>query len=282
MTALPTNFEIYLKQRHARINNALDQYLPQATLAPKRLHEAMRYSVLNGGKRMRPLLVYTVGETCGADLNALDFPASAIELVHAFSLIHDDLPGMDNDDFRRGKPTCHKAFGEALAILAGDALLVLAFQLLSSNNFVDPQTRINMINVITVASGSLGMAGGQAIDIENTNLNLAQLEQMYVLKTGALLSASVQLGALAAGVSQDILQLLDRYAYCLGLAFQIQDDIFDLEEIERKITYPALVGVEKSQQKIKELHAEIAETLGQIPNAERLNELTNYIMQRAT
>lgn len=278
---MPTiNFGNYLKSRRDRINHALDQYLPAATLAPQRLHEAMRYAVLNGGKRMRPLLVYTVGEIFNADLNLLDIPAATIELVHAFSLIHDDLPGMDNDDFRRGKLSCHKAFDEATAILAGDALLVLAFQLLSSNNSTNPQTRVDMINALTTASGSVGMAGGQAIDMENTKLTIAQLEQMYILKTGALLSASAQLGALAAGVSHDLLPLLDRYACCLGLAFQIQDDLFDLEEIEQKITYPALVGVKKSQQRIKELHTEIAEILGRIPNSKRLSELTNYIIQR--
>ena len=226
MATLPTNFEIHLKQHRNRINHALDQYLPQATLAPQRLHEAMRYAVFNGGKRIRPLLVYTIGETFNADLNLLDIPAATIELVHAFSLVHDDLPGMDNDDFRRGKPSCHKAFDEATAILAGDALLVLAFQLLSSNNSANPQTRIDMINVLTTASGSVGMAGGQAIDIENIKLTIAQLEHMYILKTGALLSASAQLGALAAGANQGILQLLDRYACCLGLAFQIQDDLW--------------------------------------------------------
>jgi len=274
------NLENHLKSHHDRINHALDRYLPETTLAPKRLHEAMRYAVFNGGKRMRPLLVYTVGETFGADLNLLDIPAATIELVHAFSLIHDDLPGMDNDDFRRGKPSCHKAFDEATAILAGDALLVLAFQLLSENASTNPQTKVKMINALTTASGSMGMAGGQAIDMENTQLTIAQLEQMYILKTGTLLSASAQLGALAAGTNPSILQSLDRYACCLGLAFQIQDDLFDLEEIEQKITYPALVGVEKSQQRIKELHTEIAEILGEIPNSERLNNFTNYIIRR--
>ena len=272
----------YPEQRRTRVNEALERYLPTIELEPCRLHQAMRYAVLSGGKRIRPLLVYAVGETFDANLNLLDLPASAIELIHAFSLIHDDLPGMDNDDFRRGNPTCHKAFGEAIAILAGDALLVLAFQLLSSNNFLDSQTRTNMINVVTAASGSLGMAGGQAIDIANTNLDITQLEQMYILKTGALLSAGAQLGALAAGVNQDILQSLDRYACCLGLAFQIQDDLFDLEEIEHKVTYPALVGVEKAKQRIQKLQQEIAEILGRIPNSKRLNDFTNYIMQRKT
>lgn len=280
---MPTvNLENYVKSHHDRINHALDQYLPAAALAPKRLHEAMRYAIFNGGKRMRPLLVYTVGEIFNADLNLLDIPAAAIELVHAFSLIHDDLPGMDNDDFRRGKPSCHKAFDEATAILAGDALLVLAFQLLSGNTSVNPQTKIKMINALTTASGSMGMAGGQAIDIENTKLTIAQLEQMYILKTGALLSASAQLGALAAGADQGILLLLDRYACCLGLAFQIQDDLFDLEEIEQKITYPALVGVDKAKQRIQELHKEIAEILEEIPNSERLNNFTNYIIRRTS
>jgi len=274
-----TNFENYLKQRRERINCALDQYLSAATLEPKRLHEAMRYAVFNGGKRMRPLLVYTVGETFNANLDALDIPAGAIELVHTFSLIHDDLPGMDNDDFRRGKPSCHKAFDEATAILAGDSLLVLAMQLLSNHHLVSLPTRINLLNTLIKASGSLGMAGGQAMDISDTKFTLAQLEQMYILKTGVLLSASAQLGALIAE-AHDFLPLLDRYACALGLAFQIQDDLFDLEEISKKITYPALVGIEKSQHRIKELHEEIITILHQIPNVEHLIEFTNYIIQR--
>lgn len=279
MTTLITNFEIGLKEHRNRINHALDQYLPAATLAPQRLHEAMRYAVLNGGKRMRPLLVYAAGETFGANLNQLDMPACAIELVHAFSLVHDDLPAMDNDDFRRGNPSCHRAFDEATAILAGDALLVLAFQLLSNNNFLAPETRVNMINVVTTAVGSLGMAGGQEIDVSGTDLNLTQLEQMYLLKTGALLSASVQLGALAAGVNHETLALLDRYACCLGLAFQIQDDIFDLGT-ENKLTYPTLAGTAKSKQRVEELFTEALEILQQFPSSQLLCAFTDYIVNR--
>ena len=173
------DFLTYISQRYDCINQALARYLPAAELEPRRLHQAMRYAVLSGGKRMRPLLVYIVGETLGADLTLLDAPACAIELIHAFSLIHDDLPAMDNDDLRRGLPTCHKQFDEATAILAGDALLVLALQLLSDNN-LNAATQTKMMQVVTQASGSFGMAGGQELDMSGADFNVTRLEQMYV------------------------------------------------------------------------------------------------------
>jgi len=271
------DFQDYLLERRNRINQALDRCLPAIDIQPKLLHQAMRYAVLNGGKRVRPLLVYMVGEALGVSLEMLDMPACAIELIHAFSLVHDDLPAMDDDDLRRGVPTCHKKFNEATAILAGDALLVLALQLLSAND-LDAVIQAKMVLAVTEAAGSLGMAGGQAIDISESKLNVNQLEQMYILKTGALLSASVQLGALVAG-AHEILPLLIEYAHKLGLAFQIQDDLFDLGE-EKKITYPALVGIKQAQQKVDELFTEILTILRQIPQNHYLLEFTRQIMQR--
>jgi geranylgeranyl pyrophosphate synthase len=244
--------KLNLKNRQERINQVLDKYLPAPDLEPKRLHQAMRYSVLNGGKRIRPLLVYATGEIFGADLDSLDIPACAIELVHAYSLIHDDLPAMDNDGVRRGKPSCHKAFDEATAILAGDALFNLAFQILAENNLAQ-----TMIPVLAKACSSFGMAGGQAIDLESIGkqMSLAQLENMHNLKTGALIRASVKLGAIAANCNQQQLGILDNYAKCLGLAFQIQDDILDANEInDNKVTYVSLLGLEQAKIKLEESH----------------------------
>jgi geranylgeranyl pyrophosphate synthase len=241
-----------LKHRQERINQVLDKYLPAPDLEPKRLHQAMRYSVLNGGKRIRPLLVYATGEIFGSDLDNLDIPACAIELVHSYSLIHDDLPAMDNDDVRRGKPTCHKAFDEATAILAGDALFNLAFQILAKHNL--SQT---MIPVLANACSSFGMAGGQAIDLESIGkqLTLEQLENMHNLKTGALIRACVKLGAITANCNQQQLDTLDNYAKCIGLAFQIQDDILDANEIsDNKATYVSLLGLEQAKIKLEESH----------------------------
>jgi len=228
-----------LKNRQQRINQVLEKYLPAADQEPKKLHQAMRYSVLGAGKRIRPLLVYASGETFGADLDKLDIPACAVELIHSYSLIHDDLPAMDNDDFRRGKPSCHKAFDEATAILAGDALFNLAFQILKD---------LEMIAILTKACGSFGMVGGQIMDLEAKQLTIEQLDHMHNLKTGALIRASVKLGALAANsVNQHQLDILDNYAQCIGLAFQVQDDILDNDG------YVALLGMEKAKSRLQEL-----------------------------
>ena len=240
-----------------RVETALASYLPMASIQPTRLHEAMRYSVLDGGKRIRPLLVYLAGKALNVTPTSLDAPACAIELIHAYSLVHDDLPAMDNDDLRRGKATCHKAFDEATAILVGDALQSLAFYVLSSapNLQTTDKQRLEMIKTLALASGSRGMAGGQAIDIESVGyvLNIAELENMHIHKTGALIRASVKLGALAfPSIENHILEKLDHYAKCIGLAFQIQDDILDVESdtetlgkpqgsdiAHNKVTYPS-------------------------------------------
>ncbi|MGH8458821.1 MAG: polyprenyl synthetase family protein, partial [Nevskiales bacterium] len=214
----------------ARVERALEDWLPAADHKPERLHEAMRYSVLGGGKRMRPTLLYATGEVLHIPPERLDGPAAAVEMIHAYSLVHDDLPAMDNDDLRRGRPTCHKAFDDATAILAGDALQALAFRVLAwdSAMAVSDGQRIAMIRLLADACGSLGMAGGQAIDLSATGrrLSVPEVEEMHRLKTGALIHASVMLAAHAAPQIDDAERLaLDQYAQAIGLAFQIQDDI---------------------------------------------------------
>ena len=266
-----------------RINKVLDKILPAATQEPQRLHQAMRYGVLNGGKRIRPLFVYATGETLGADIETLDIPAAAIELIHCYSLIHDDLPEMDNDDMRRGKPTCHKAFDAATAILAGDALYNHAIQILADSDLPANMCK-QMLSVITNASGSLGMAGGQAIDLAavDTELSLEQLEHMHNLKTGFLIRASVKLGAIAAKANTQQLENLDNYAKCLGLVFQIQDDILDKDEIEdNKANYVTLLGVGGAQQKLLDLQHQTTVYLDRLDvDNSLLIMLTEFIMQR--
>lgn len=266
---------------------------------PARLHQAMRYAVLGGGKRVRPLLAYAAGAAVGAPADRLDIPASAVELVHAYSLVHDDLPAMDDDDLRRGRPTCHRAFDEATAILTGDALQTLAFQILAQAPKLDvePQVRLRMIDTLARASGSRGMAGGQAIDLAavGQTLDIAQLEDMHIHKTGALIRASVLLGALCAShLDEPRLEQLDHYAKCIGLAFQIQDDILDVtgdtatlgktagaDTARAKPTYPALLGLEGARQRATELLAAANESLiGFGPEADILRGLAEYIIRR--
>jgi geranylgeranyl diphosphate synthase type II len=283
-----------------RIETVLDRWLPPADKPPLRLHAAMRYAVLGGGKRLRPLLIYAAGETLGVPAERLDGPAAAVEMIHAYSLIHDDLPAMDNDDLRRGRPTCHKAFDVATAILAGDALQVLAFQVLAEDPAIgeSPAMRVEMIRSVAQASGSTGMAGGQAMDLAATGkkLNLAELELMHIHKTGALIRASVLLAAQSSPVlSTDKRIALDRYAKCAGLAFQIRDDILDVEgetaalgkqtgaDVSRnKPTYPSVLGLEESRRHARDLHqAALAalETFGDA--AEPLAWLSEYIVTRS-
>ena len=282
-----------------RAYNALDGHLPGAKSEPRRLHEAMRYAVLNGGKRVRAILVYTAGAAVGAVDEWLDRPAAAVELIHAYSLVHDDLPAMDDDELRRGLPSCHKAFDEATALLAGDALQTLAFHVLAGQ--VDPRatgTR-DMIHALGQASGSGGMAGGQAIDLAavGKTLDLAELENMHLHKTGALIRASVKLGALAnPEVDDTALQSLDRYARCVGLAFQIRDDVLDVEgdtgtlgkqqgadEARNKPTYPALLGLSQAKQKARELHHEAVSCLDALGvRADPLRWISGYIVTRVS
>lgn len=277
------NITTILNQYTARINHKLENLFIN-NFGPPKLHSAIKYALLNGGKRLRPTLVYIVGETFGADLETLDNPACAIELIHAYSLIHDDLPAMDNADLRRGLPSCHKAFDEATAILAGDALLPLAFELLSEKQiaFTAPATVLRMIAELSIASGAHGMVGGQILDLfaGNEVMTVAHLETIYYKKTSALLAAAVKLGALAANCTKtNDLNVLENYAVNLGLAFQIQDDILDIEgktevtgkkqgkdaEIN-KITYPALTGLDAAKNKIDSLIEEAIDKLTLLEN----------------
>ena len=237
-------FEEKIPDYIARAERLLAQTLPAADVEPSRLHEAMRYATLNGGKRIRPLLVYATGETLGIDADRLDSPAVAVELIHAFSLVHDDLPAMDDDDLRRGLPTVHRKFDEATAILAADALQPLAFEVLALPT-VDPReaiAQLKTVNLLARACGSLGMTGGQAIDIasEGQRISGEQLRTMFELKTGALISAAVLMAAaLSPDLSAEAELALERYARCIGLAFQIRDDILDVEGDTETIGKPA-------------------------------------------
>ncbi|MEN8218313.1 MAG: (2E,6E)-farnesyl diphosphate synthase [Pseudomonadota bacterium] len=282
-----------------RVEAALESWLPAPEIQPTRLHKAMRYAVQGGGKRVRPLLVYLTGSALNVNPTALDAPACAVEFIHAFSLVHDDLPAMDDDDLRRGKPTSHKAFDEATAILAGDALQSLAFYVLSHdpNLQTTDKQRLEMIETLTQATGSRGMAGGQAIDMDSVgqSLNIVELENMHIHKTGALIRASVKLGALAyPSIDDKLLEKLDHYAKCIGLAFQIQDDILDIESdtetlgklqgsdiANDKVTYPSLLGLRGAKQMAKELVEDAMTSLVDFDQkAEPLRWMANYIVTR--
>jgi len=283
-----------------RVESALEHFLPAAKTLPATLHQAMRYATLAGGKRVRPLLVYAAGQAVQAPTAALNVVACAVECIHAYSLIHDDLPAMDNDDLRRGQPTVHKVFGEAQAILAGDGLQALAFYLLAHANMGDlsAQTRLRMIEQLAQAAGSRGMVGGQSIDLAavGTQLGIAELEDMHIHKTGALIRAAVLLGALcAANVRNDQLQALDHYGKCIGLAFQVQDDILDVtastEQLGKqagadhaldKPTYPGLLGLAGARQRTRELHESATDGLNRFgAEAEPLRWLSAYIVARS-
>ena len=293
------SFTERLEDYQSRVAVALDQWLPAADQQPERLHESIRYSVLAPGKRIRPVLVYAAGQAFGVSLDALDGPACAVEIIHAYSLIHDDLPAMDDDDLRRGRPTCHKAYDEATAILAGDALQALAFHILAHDPkiLVAAELRLRMIDVLAIASGSLGMAGGQAIDLEavGKELKLEELENMHNHKTGALIRASVELGALSySKIEEEQFKRVSRYAECIGLAFQVQDDILDVEsdtetlgkpqgsDMERnKPTYPNLLGMDGAKKTAQALCDEALECLRDFStDADMLRQIGNYIVQR--
>ena len=252
-----------------RTDAALERALPDPARSPQRLHAAMRHAALLGGKRMRPLLVHASGALFDADPATLDAPAAAVELVHAYSLVHDDLPAMDDDDLRRGQPTVHVAFDEATAILAGDSLQSLAFDVLADAPLA-AAVRVELLRTLARAAGVSGMCGGQALDLDATGngraMTVADLERLHALKTGALIRASVRMGALCGGASDDELEALDRYADALGLAFQVRDDILDVESdsatlgktagkdaTQDKATFPALLGMKASRARLDEL-----------------------------
>ncbi len=289
----------YQKRCQSRVDTALEQLFQAPRAELERLYQAMRYSVMNGGKRVRPLLVYAACEALEGDLERADGAACAVELIHAYSLVHDDLPAMDDDDLRRGQPTTHKAFDEASAILAGDALQSLAFGVLADRrrNPQNAETRLQMIELLSQAAGPAGMVGGQAIDLESVGRQLDQqaLETMHRHKTGALIEASVQLGALASGnADEPALRSLQHYAQAIGLAFQVQDDILDVEsdtatlgktqgkdEANHKPTYPALLGMEAAKAYALELRDQALHALRPFgDSAEPLRELARYIVER--
>ena len=279
-----------------RVRSMLERALPRASQPPRRLHEAMRYAVLGGGKRVRAILALATGETLHADAGRIEPAACAVEFIHAYSLVHDDLPCMDDDDLRRGAPTCHRAFGEATALLAGDALQALAFETLVRAPAPDPD---ELVRVLARASGSRGMAGGQAVDLESVGrtLTVDQLERMHLHKTGALIRASVRLGALCAGSRDpEILDGLDEYARCIGLAFQIRDDILDIESETEvlgkrqgadaaldKPTYPSVLGLEASRAHARALHERASEQLAPLGrDADFLRALSAFIVDRTS
>jgi len=288
-----------LREYQSCVKAALNKWLPAADLQPKHLHEAMRYAVLSDGKRIRPVLVYAAGHVFNVDRSALDAPASAVEIIHAYSLIHDDLPAMDDDHLRRGRPTCHKAFGEATAILAGDSLQALAFYILAHDRdmIISAEQRIQMIDILAQASGSRGMAGGQAIDLASVGkeLNITELENMHIHKTGALIRASVELGALSQpGIDPGLFDKVSHYAKCIGLAFQVQDDILDIESdtetlgkpqgsdmVKNKPTYPNLLGLDGAKDVAEHLHEEAISSLSDFDEkADPLRWIADYIVQR--
>jgi geranylgeranyl pyrophosphate synthase len=281
----------------ARADQALARALPPEERAPAPLHRAMRYAVLGGGKRLRPVLVYATGSALGASLDALDASAAAVEIIHAYSLVHDDLPAMDDDALRRGRPTCHVVFGEAMAILAGDALQALAFELLAADKAHAAGTHVEMLRTLAAACGSHGMAGGQALDLAavGTLLTPGELDRMHAHKTGALIRASLRLGALAAGnANAATLATLDEYGHAIGLAFQIRDDILDVEgdsatlgkttgkdAADSKPTYPAILGMNASRARLAKLTDEAIAALAPLgERAQGLTELARYVAER--
>ncbi len=293
-----TDFQAWSRDVASRMETALGELLPPPRIAPSRLHDAMRYSTLGGGKRVRAMLVFAAGEVTEADPQRLQTAAAAVEMIHAYSLIHDDLPCMDDDVLRRGKPTCHIEFDEATALLAGDALQSLAFQLISEYRLAeDAEAQLRMVQIFAVATGSRGMAGGQAIDLDavGKNLSLPELEYMHILKTGALIRACVLLGAHCGNrLPGGELDHLDRYAKNVGLAFQVVDDILDEEgdsatlgktagkdKADGKPTYTSLMGLAEAkrfaQQLLHDAHEAIATFDGR---GQRLRELADFIVQR--
>jgi len=291
-------FSAWVGKMQAQAEYVLDQHLPPADVVPMRLHEAMRYSVLGGGKRVRALLAYAAGEFCNAKMEKTDIPAAAVELIHAFSLVHDDMPCMDDDDLRRGKPSTHKQFGDALALLVGDALQSLAFQIISQEESLKSGQKIKMLHVLALASGSRGMAGGQAIDLESMGIPLSQeeLEQMHIHKTGALIRAAALMGAYSAdNPNQDKVKAVDHFAKAIGLAFQVVDDILDSESDtatlgktagkdakNNKSTYVTILGLSAAKELANELHANAMAALSFYGReADLLRHLANFITHRS-
>jgi len=289
-------FTQFQQSKVQQVEAALSKLLPLQSTEPKRLHEAMRYSTLNGGKRIRAMLVYATGHLLGLSNPVLDDIACSIELIHAYSLIHDDLPSMDDDDLRRGKPSCHKAFDEATAVLAGDALLTLAFETLSHAD-CSAEQKISCIQLLSQASGSLGMVGGQAIDLENEgkSVSIAEIENMHLHKTGALICSCITLAAsLKLALDNEQFLQLKNYAQCVGLAFQVQDDILDetsstetlgktqgKDQQANKSTYPSLLGLSASKKFANRLHDDAISSLSSFDDrADYLRQIAHFTVSR--
>ncbi len=289
----------YLIEKGKMVEHALDGYLPKETEMPATLHKAMRYSMMAGGKRIRPVLCIASCEAAGGKMEDVMPVACALEMIHTYSLIHDDLPAMDNDDLRRGMPTSHKVFGEAVAILAGDALLTLAFRVMTDmrlRSIVKPSVILDVINDMSWAAGSFGMVGGQVVDMESEGreIDLPTLEYLHTHKTGALLLASIKSGAKIGGGTDEQIDALTRYGECLGLAFQIADDILDIEgsqeEIgkdvgsdleKKKATYPSIIGMAASKERALELMNMAIDSLkGFDEKAEPLRKIAKYVVER--
>ncbi len=290
-------FADYVAAQTTRVDAALDRWLPAESVNPPTIHRAMRYSVFAGGKRMRPLLAIAAAEAVSDSPNGIESAACALELIHTYSLIHDDLPALDNDDLRRGRPTCHKVFGDAMAILAGDALLTLAFEVLSKLDCVDAERRVALVRELATASGTAGgMIGGQVNDIEGEGkfATAALLESIHRAKTGALLRASVRMGAIYAGADEEQLEALSRFGEHIGLAFQIVDDVLDVEQSsealgktagkdakQNKITFPAVYGIERSREMAEHERIQAHLALQDFDErAGRLREIADYVVRR--
>jgi geranylgeranyl diphosphate synthase type II len=291
------NLKAYLRSRQKEIDHALDRYLPKANTKPTTLHKAMRYSLFAGGKRLRPILCLASAEACGGKISdALPF-ACALECIHTYSLVHDDLPSMDDDDFRRGRPTCHKIFGDGIAVLAGDALLTIAFEIVST---AKPAPRYDMsilLREIAVAAGSQKLIAGQVADLEAEGRNVKQEQLRYINenKTAAILTSSVRLGAMSANADAKKLRAITNFGRGLGLAFQVIDDILDVTQTSeilgksagkdvaaKKATYPAVIGLEKSRAEARRLTRQAHNALSVFRNgeAEPLHCLANYLLER--
>lgn len=293
-----TSFKEFQRAKLIQIERALETHLPTDNIEPKRLHQAMRYSTLNGGKRIRAMLVYATGHLFNLPPSLLDSIACSIELIHAYSLIHDDLPAMDDDDLRRGKPSCHKAYDEATAILTGDALLTLAFNILAKADCTAEQ-KVNCIQLLSQAAGSRGMVGGQALDLANEgkSVSIAEIENMHLHKTGALICTCVTLVAgLQYPTTDEHYKQLKHYAGCIGLAFQVQDDILDetsttealgktqgKDKLALKSTYPALLGLKASKQLVESLYFDATSSLSHLDErAVYLRDIVKFVISRQT
>jgi farnesyl diphosphate synthase len=294
---MPADFQSWVAAKQSHFEEVLHELLPRAESTPQRLHEAMRYAVLDGGKRVRPLLAFAAGDLVGADVSRVNIVAAAVEMIHAYSLVHDDMPCMDDDVLRRGKPTCHVQYDEATALLVGDTLQALAFQLLAEHRLNEDVARqLEMIKLLAVASGSHGMAGGQAIDLASVGkaLTLPELEFMHIHKTGALIRAAVLLGAQCGTVTAAQLAKLDHFGKLIGLAFQVVDDVLDCEADTAtlgktagkdanndKPTYVSLLGINEARDMARRLRREALETLAEFgDSSQRLRELADFIVLR--